>query len=173
MEEVWKDVVGYEDYFKVSNLGRVWSKRTSKVLKQTKLKCGYLVLNTRLNGRDGGALSLRVHRLVAKAFLPNPSDDLVRNTELTVYGKVLVNHKDCDKTNNKVTNLEWTDYAGNSKHAVDSGRMTYDRPNSATEDQIQYIISNHGKISNREIARRLNICRSTVGLVIKKNSPVV
>ena len=53
-----------------------------------------------------------IHRIVAKAFIPNPE------------GKLSVNHIDCDKTNNHVSNLEWVSYAENMKHANDNGRNT-------------------------------------------------
>ena len=53
-----------------------------------------------------------IHRIVAKAFIPNPE------------GKLAVNHIDCDKTNNHVDNLEWVTYAENLKHAADNGVNT-------------------------------------------------
>lgn len=170
----WKDVVGYEDILKVSDCGSVWSKRSSKILKQTSLKTGYLVVNTKIGGRKGISVSLRVHRMVAEAFLPEPSIEQLQIVSETVYGKVLVNHKDGVKTNNNVLNLEWCTHSENMKHAVSLGLIDNSRNHNATAEQVEFIINNAGKISNREIARRLKICRSTVGLVIKKhNSPVV
>lgn len=177
MEEVWKDVLGYEEYFKVSSTGQVWSKRTSKILKQTPNKKGYFNINSRIGGRSGVAISLRVHRMVAEAFLPEPSNDLIEKALTTVYGKVLVNHKDCDKTNNKVDNLEWIDYLGNSRHAVENGRFILPkRDTSETPYQVDYILKTYHKGSHstgiRKISRDLCICRSITTRVLRENNRI-
>lgn len=113
-KEVWKDVVGYEGYYQVSNLGRV--KRLSrhitdkngvtrywkgKVITQTPNPDGYLMC---ILSKDGKSNLYGVHRLVAKAFIPNPK-------QLPV-----VNHKDENKTNNNNHNLEWCTIAYNNSY---------------------------------------------------------
>lgn len=108
MSEVWKDVVGFEDYFMVSNTGKVWSKRTNKELKQYKVKSGYMTISTRIGGRSGKLYGLRIHRLVAEAFIPNPE------------GKPHVNHKNLDKKDNNLTNLEWVTASENVVHYYSS-----------------------------------------------------
>jgi len=120
-EEIWKDVIGFEDHLQVSNLGNVFSKKTNRQLAKTKLKTGYLVINTRTNGRAGKASSLRIHRLVAEAFLGTPSQELLESASKTAYGKVPVNHKDGVKTNNVLSNLEWSSYKLNTQHAFSTG----------------------------------------------------
>lgn len=97
--EVWKDVAGYEGYYKVSNLGRVrslsgWVRNNPYgILSPSSTRKGYLSVGLT---KDGTCLkTVRVHRLVALAFLPNP-DNLPQ-----------INHKDEDKTNNRADNLEW------------------------------------------------------------------
>ena len=167
MQEEWKDAVGYECYFRISNFGRVFSKRTSKILALTKLKSGYLVLNTRLEGRSGKAISIRVHRMVAQAFLPEPSQELVDAARTTKYGKVIVNHLDGDKTNNNHLNLEWSDHKSNTKHAIEKGLMCsppsgYDSPNfKLTQDQVEYIKMNfipyHKEFGARALGRKFNV----------------
>ncbi len=121
---IWKDVVGYEDLFKVSNTGLVFSKRSGKELKLHLNKKGYLTYATRIGGRDGESLCFKVHRLVAEAFLPPPNDLLMNITNDTFYKKVLVNHIDCNKANNNVENLEWCSYVENTKHAYENGLMS-------------------------------------------------
>ena len=98
MEEIWKPI-GYEGY-EVSNLGRVksykYDKINGKIMKPYKNTKGYLQIDLQLDGRKReNRVHLSVHRLVAISFIPNP-DNLPQ-----------VNHKDEDKTNNCVDNLEW------------------------------------------------------------------
>lgn len=102
MEEIWKDIPGYEGKYQVSSFGRVRSLdriddenhfRKGQIMK-TKLLRGYV----RVPLRDGKKQKdYQVHRLVASAFIPNP-DNLPQ-----------VNHKDCNPGNNHVENLEWCD----------------------------------------------------------------
>lgn len=67
-EEIWKDVVGYEDYFKVSESGKIYSKRSGRELSTIIGKTGYRCFSTRLEGRKGKSLVLKVHILVCEAF---------------------------------------------------------------------------------------------------------
>ena len=97
MEEIWRDIKGYEGKYMVSNLGRVKSLNYNKTGKEKILKGvdngrGYLILNLY---RGGKGKTCRINRLVAQAFLENP-DNLPE-----------VNHKDEIRTNNRVDNLEW------------------------------------------------------------------
>jgi len=119
--EIWKDVVGYEGYYQVSNLGRVRSLdrildkpniltggqtvRKGKIISQ-RLKTGYMYVNLCAHDRRKGH---RVHRLVAKAFLPNPES------------KPQINHKNGNKKDNRVYNLEWATASENQKHAYKNG----------------------------------------------------
>ena len=93
MKEIWIDCKGYEGKYQVSNLGRVWSVRSQKYLKGFADKDGYLGVH--LTAKNGKRKIERIHRLVAIAFLDNPNNLPV------------VNHKDENKTNNNVDNLEW------------------------------------------------------------------
>lgn len=94
MEE-WKDVKGYEGHYKVSNLGRIKSFKyylEGKLLKTQIDWDGYETISLTLNKKSK---KYKVHRLVAQAFIPNP-DNLLE-----------INHKDKNKLNNNVKNLEW------------------------------------------------------------------
>lgn len=107
MNEIWKPIEGYEGKYMISNFGRVKSLKNScgnyreKILKPLKSKKVYLQVNLSLNGK---VQMFKIHRLVAEAFLPNP-DDLEQ-----------VNHKDENKLNNCVENLEWCDNRYNVRY---------------------------------------------------------
>lgn len=104
--EIWKPIVGYEEFYEVSSLGRVKGldrrvknkngERFAKgVIKQTKLNNnGYEIISLFKNGKEKTYL---IHRLVAQAFIPNPNN----------FPEI--NHRDEIKTNNRLDNLEWCD----------------------------------------------------------------
>jgi len=93
--EIYRDVVGYEGIYKVSNLGNVKSLRygKEKQMKQSKDSSGYFVIGMRLNNIPK---IRRVHQLVAESFLNHKRCGL----------KLVVNHIDFNKANNRVENLE-------------------------------------------------------------------
>ena len=103
--EIWKDILGYEGLYQVSNLGRVKSLKygKEKILKPRKNTKGYLSIKLYKNGLKK---TYYVHRLTAQTFIPNPND-------LTE-----INHKDEDKENNRVENLEWCDRKYNNNYGT-------------------------------------------------------
>lgn len=108
--EIWKEVKDTRGQILVSNYGRVKSLlRSGTVLKSQADKKGYLRVSVTL---DKVKRTYKVHRLVADAFLENP------------YGLPQVNHKDGDKTNNTVENLEWISNRDNCLHAIKNGLWT-------------------------------------------------
>lgn len=118
MKEIWKDVENYEGFYQVSNLGRVRSLdrfvngnhitcdyqfMKGKLLKLRKNRYGYWIVMLRKNSTYKGFL---VHRLVAKAFIPNPNN------------LPCINHKDENPGNPIVTNLEWCTSKYNSNYGT-------------------------------------------------------
>jgi len=101
IEEVWKDIKGYEDLYQISNLGRVKSIRNNIIKKPSVLPKGYLQIC--LN-KKGKSKYVSIHRLVAQAFIPNQNN------------LPCVNHKDCNPQNNNVSNLEWISYKDNNNY---------------------------------------------------------
>lgn len=113
--EIWKDIAGYEGLYQVSNFGRV--KSIDRVVLQKDAHGGYAkfhykskILELPINSEGYNQLKLdgkiiRVHRAVAQAFIPNPAN------------KPFINHKDGNKLNNRVENLEWCTNQENQIHA--------------------------------------------------------
>lgn len=119
--ETWKDIAGYENY-EVSNLGRIRKKSSTHnykcgnsyttkeiIIKQFKNEKGYLLVRFTKNGKKK---KFRVHRLVAEAFIPN-TNNLPQ-----------INHKDEDKANNHIDNLEWCDAKYNNNYGTRNERVS-------------------------------------------------
>ena len=119
MEEIWKDIQGYEGIYQISNKGRVKAlkKKVHKIIKGKECYPSYKekilkISNHNRNGylkinitKDNVNKTCQIHRLVAKAFIPNPNN------------LPQVNHKNGIKTDNQAENLEWVTISENHKHA--------------------------------------------------------
>ena len=142
--EVWKDIEGYEGMYQVSNTGKVKSLnyKLKKIEKELKLhgdRKGYLTTSLCKNGK---MKTIKVHRAVAIAFIPNPDN------------KPEVNHKDGDKTNNCVSNLEWATSHENNTHAFKTGLKSGD------VEHGKWLAKNYGA----------NVLRESV---MKRRKPVI
>lgn len=99
---MWRDVVGYENNYEVSINGYVRNKNNGRVLKSAICPSGYPRVSLWLSNKGK---TLKVHRIVAEAFIDNPNN------------LPLVNHRDENKTNNNVENLEWFDHKYNNDYS--------------------------------------------------------
>jgi len=118
MSETWKDIEGYEGIYKISNTGNVkslerimWNGQTyytykEKLLRKSINGNGYYTVRL---SKDGMGKNYILNKLLAIAFIPNP------------HNLPIINHKDGDKLNIDLDNLEWTTYKDNNSHAIDNG----------------------------------------------------
>lgn len=107
--EIWKDIQGYEGLYQVSSLGQVRNVKTGRIRVLCKHRDGYLKINLTKNGKTK---TFMVHRLVANAFIPNKNN------------LPQVNHKDENKINNSVDNLEWCTAEYNTNYGSRTERAT-------------------------------------------------
>lgn len=102
MKEIWKEIPNTKGYYKVSDIGNVYSVRSKKLIDKNVHRNGYVSVWL---GVDGKSMTPSLHRLVAEAFVPNPEN------------KPCVNHIDGNKQNNRADNLEWVTHSENMRHA--------------------------------------------------------
>lgn len=164
MEEIWKDVVGHEGEYQVSNMGRIKSiarnirRRDGKnfpvrerILVGSHDSKGYVQVELR---KDGERNIRVIHRIVADAFIPKQE------------GKTQINHIDGDKDNNRVDNLEWVTCQENIGHAWENGlnhplRGENHGNHKLTDENVRFIRKNYDPqkpgCSAKAIAKRFDV----------------
>lgn len=160
--EIWKDVVGYEGLYKVSNLGRIMRTNNGIIKNQRLNPNRYWVVDLYKNKQQK---TKSVHRLVAEAFIPNPDNKPCVNHIKPVT------HNCCDNT---VENLEWCTFKENTRHAWKIGRIN---KNIKSKKIIQYDLSGNFLKeweSEQEASRKTgtnqgNISNCCKGLINKTN----
>lgn len=115
MAEEWRKIKGYERY-EISSFGNVRNIENGKILQSRPDKEGYLIITFSV---DNVRKTMKIHRLVAEAFIPNPEN------------KPQVNHKDGKHDNNCVDNLEWCTSSENHLHAYKTLGRKATRPETA------------------------------------------
>ena len=106
--EIWKNVPDYENYYEVSNTGEIRDKNTGELLKTYKKEYERVRIKNKIISTVAN-----VHKIVAETFIPNPDN------------KLIINHKDGNKFNNHVDNLEWFTHSENTRHAIKIGLLKY------------------------------------------------
>ena len=151
MEEIWRDIEGYEGLYQVSSFGRVKRVTTGRILKGSKDTDGYLRITLSKNGVKSNH---KIHRLVAQAFIPNTEN------------KSQVNHIDENKTNNMISNLTWMTAKENINHGTHNDRVskTQSIPIIATNIKTGESTEFYGA---RECARQLDLHQQHITSVLK------
>lgn len=163
--EMWKAIEGTDGRYEVSNTGKIRSRNYKNTGKTVELKPapdpkGYIKTMLLFNGKYR---TVKVHRLVAQAFIPNPEN------------KPQVNHKDGNKANNAADNLEWITNRDNAHHAIEHGLFTnsYKATENANTRRKKKVIATdpNGRTfafdSISEASRELGVKRRHVQAVLK------
>lgn len=156
--EEWRTVVNVTNDYQVSNLGRIKSMnfnhtKKPRIMKQRKDKDGYLLVTLFNNCPT----SMKVHRLVAMAFISNPEN------------KPQVNHIDGNKLNNCLKNLEWNTSKENVNHAVNNGLKIihgeFNPKSVLKEKEVLEIRAIGKKISNAKLSKTYGVCTTTISAI--------
>lgn len=158
-DEIWKPIVGFEDFYEVSNFGNIRRKKSGRLR-----RIDYApIYPTILLSVNGVHKTYRVHRLVAKAFLP------------PIEGKTHVNHKDGDHSNNCVDNLEWVTQKENNIHSYrvlhrtppSVGHVAHNRKIKEEDIRTFYELNQQGMTTD-QIGIIYGVCGSTIRKHIRK-----
>lgn len=153
-------IEGFGDKYLVSDKGDIYRATSTgvKKLKIAKDRYGYYSISLY---HEGKRKTLKVHKVVAKAFIPNPYP----------YVKKIINHKDGVKSNNHVSNLEWCTHKQNSVHAVKTGLIAVGEANKGsklTEEQVKEICALRGRVTQKELAERFGVSKKLITLIQHK-----
>lgn len=166
MQEIWKDIKGFEGHYQISNTGKVKSlarMRQSKNGSLSPLPEKLLKLKTNKSGYK--CVHLRcmeyqcwptVHRLVAEAFIPNPDN------------KPTVNHIDANKENNNIDNLEWRTHSEQMIHAVDNDLLEVRGSPKYSKEFKKQILDyyNNNDISITSLSKIFEVSERTAGRIV-------
>ncbi len=168
--EEWRDIEGFDGFYQVSNTGKVRSRgngRGGRRVDQWYLRSlsanhdGYLKIRLHKGEKD---VTRRVHTLVAETFIPNPDN----------YDTV--NHKDGDKTNNNVNNLEWADRSKQMIHAYKNGlkksiKGSKNSQAKLTDDDVRYIRKHYKRKSTEfgtvALGKKFGVTNVVIGKIVR------
>jgi hypothetical protein len=161
MEEIWKDVKGFEGLYQVSNIGNV-KRFIGKIIPKERLigrivdRDGY---SRRTLCKNGLSKQMTEHRIVAIAFIKNPKN------------KETINHINGIKSDNRVENLEWNTHKENQEHAVRTGlkdqKGIKHHKCKLTEEQVLEIRKIGFSQKRMSLSKKYGVCRTTILRIIR------
>jgi hypothetical protein len=158
--EIWKKAKGYEDYISISSNGNIYSIRKNKRIKPINNGNGYMRINLSNFYYDGVLIKQRtlyIHRLVAEAFIVNKKEQ--------------VNHKDEDKNNNNLYNLEWCDAKYNSNYGNRNEKLSKIKKKSVMQiNKNGSIVKEWNSIGDASYFYTKNKYHSSINNVLRKRS---
>lgn len=167
--EEWRDIVGFEGFYKISNYGRVVSLERRVVTKRNyvyhykkKMMRPHFdeeYVKVQLRTSLGKSKGYRLHRLIAEAFIPNP-ENLPQ-----------VNHVNGNKSDNRIENLEWCTHQHNVDHAIITGLKEIATRRHVTEEQVRQVrVELNNGLTYPQIVKKLNITEAIIGNIKRGNS---
>jgi len=158
-EEIWKEAVGYEGRYEVSNLGRI--RTMPKIITGWIGQNGYWTIKIKKNGESGN-INVPIHQIVASAFIRPTTKEERRSRN------VVVNHKDGNKLNNRVDNLEYVTQAENIRHALRTGLTPLRKTEKVTQDQEDEIITLYltGNYTQKSLATKFGL--QSINHIVRK-----
>ncbi len=158
---IWREIPSLEGRYEASDNGDIRHVTNHKIRRARRNKHGYMQMNFSLNNGTGKTKTLLVHKLIAETFIPNPNN------------LPEINHIDGDKTNNRVSNLEWCDASYNQKHAFLTGLQVAKKGEDApgakfTNEQVKEIRYIRSKgVSETSLAILLGVSQGTIGRIVR------
>jgi hypothetical protein len=146
---IWKDIKNYR--YKINENGEVFSLHSNRIIKPC-LNKRHQRLQIKLSNCNGWMWK-KIHRLVAESFLPNPKN------------KEDVNHKNGDKLDNRVENLEWCTRKENIHHAIKTGNFGRSRSSTLSSIDVSFIRKNQGIIKQTDLAKKFGVCRGYISKI--------
>lgn len=172
-KEIWKRLIyqgkDYGDFYEISNYGEIRNAKTRKIRRKNILKTGYYFVSGSLGSRDN-KITFKNHKAVAETFIPNPKN------------LPMVNHKDANKLNNYVENLEWCTNLENLKHASEHNLLHIHKGADncrakLTNEMVEYIRNNYipydSEFGTRGLARKFNINHKTIVRILQDRAYMV
>ena len=158
MSDIWVTIKTHENYV-ITKDGKVKNLITGRVLKHSMSGNGYFTVYV-------DRVNCLLHRLLAETFIPNPEN------------KPCINHKDGNKQNNNLDNLEWCDKKENNLHAVKTGLRHYNHRfgekssnHKLTQKDVDYIRKYYGKpLKGRQLAKKFGVTDSCISSIINNRN---
>ncbi len=153
IEEIWKDIKGYEGHYQASTLGKIRSLKNNITLKPGACFGGYLKVSL---SKENRVWNVKVHRIIALTFLPIKSSENI------------VNHINGDRLDNSISNLEWCTPSHNVINGFLRGRDVKGSKNNfskLTTEQVEQIIALRNTLSKTKIGIMFGVSRALIGMI--------